>query len=125
MKDLNTLNDFRVPHPAQSIIGKLPEEMKKGNGCFRIYIDNEEYFVMASDGMEWDHVSISHAKEIPSWEVMCKVKEMFFEDEEVVMQLHPKKSEYVNMVNTCLHLWRPQNKNIPTPPSIMVGFKLK
>ena len=54
---------------------------------------------------------------------MCEIKSMFFEDDEVVMQLHPKKTEYVNNHNYCLHLWKPIGKEIPTPPSILVGIK--
>ena len=54
---------------------------------------------------------------------MCKIKELFFEDEEVVMQLHPKKSEYVNNHEHCLHLWRPIDSEIPIPNSILVGVK--
>jgi hypothetical protein len=39
---------------------------------------------------------------------MCHVKELFFDADECVMQLHPPKSEYVNCHQYCLHLWRPQ-----------------
>ena len=80
----------------------------------------EWYYVIASDGLGWDHVSVSHKHKIPSWKVMCEVKDMFFNDEDIVMQLHPKKSEYVNDNPNCLHLWRPQDKEIPTPKRIMV-----
>lgn len=54
---------------------------------------------------------------------MSVVKDMFFEEEEAVMQLHPKKSEYVNNHPNCLHLWRPTNGEIPTPPMYLVGIK--
>ena len=40
----------------------------------------------------------------------------FFEDEEEVIQYHPKKSQYVNLHENCLHMWRPVNRNIITPP---------
>lgn len=57
----------------------------------------------------WEHVSVSpkHKFNIPSWEDMCRLKDVFFDDEEEVYQIHPPKSHYVNMVNNCLHLWRP------------------
>ena len=45
-------------------------------------------------------------------------------DEEGVMQLHPKKSRYVNFAENCLHLWRPIDAEIPTPPTYMVGPEL-
>ena len=40
---------------------------------------------------------------------MCELKDMFFDDEEEAYQIMPKKSEYVNLKDNCLHLWRPSN----------------
>lgn len=80
--------------------------------------------IVVSDGEDWDHVSVSLQKRCPSWDEMCFVKDLFFEPEEAVMQLHPPKSDYVNHHPFCLHLWRPQNKRIPLPPSIFVGPKV-
>lgn len=65
--------------------------------------------VIASDGGGWDHVSVSFPNRTPTWKEMCAVKDLFFDDEEVVMQLHPAKSQYVNFHPFTLHLWRPQN----------------
>lgn len=48
---------------------------------------------------------------------------MFFREDEVVIQYHPAKSEYVNNVPNCLHLWKSQKQDMPTPPFIMVGVK--
>jgi hypothetical protein len=79
--------------------------------------------VVVSDGEGWDHVSVSLPSRCPSWEEMCFVKDLFFEPHEVVMQLHPERAEYVNYHPHCLHLWRPQNRKIPTPPAVMVGPK--
>ena len=45
--------------------------------------------------------------DIPTWDDMCVLKDIFFDDEEEVYQIHPKKSEYVNMSKNCLHLWKP------------------
>lgn len=57
------------------------------------------------DGME--HVSVElYARRLPTWEEMCEVKDIFWNDEEEVVQIHPKKSEYVNLTEA-LHLWRP------------------
>lgn len=81
--------------------------------------------VIWSNGGGWEHVSISpyNKRYVPSWEDMCRVKDMFFHDDEVAVQYHPAKSEYVNNMPNCLHLWRPLNAEMPTPPSIMVGVK--
>lgn len=55
-----------------------------------------------------EHVSISlyGMRKLPTWEEMCEVKDIFWDDEEAVVQIHPKKSEYVDM-GEILHLWRP------------------
>jgi hypothetical protein len=72
---------------------------------------------------DWEHVSVSTTTRTPSWQEMCWVKDLFWGKEEVVMQLHPAKSEYVNHHPYCLHLWKPIDSVIPLPPSHMVGPK--
>ena len=55
---------------------------------------------------------------------MCHVKDLFWQDEEVVIQYHPRKSEYVNNHPFVLHLWKPIYQGIiPTPPALLVGIK--
>jgi hypothetical protein len=54
---------------------------------------------------------------------MCFVKDLFWEPEDCVMQLHPRRSEYINNHPYVLHLWRPVRDRIPEPPSIYVGVK--
>jgi hypothetical protein len=91
--------------------------------------------------VQWEHVSVvvinishsgktTHEQRCPTWEEMCKIKELFWEDPEaVVLQFHPPKSEYVSQHPHCLHLWRPvkdgQAVAIPRPPMEMVGMKPK
>jgi len=57
----------------------------------------------------WEHVSVSPYDHsiTPSWDDMCQLKDIFFEDEEAVIQVHPPKSKYVNRMPNCLHLRRP------------------
>lgn len=117
MKDLTYLDNKRVDIFGDGYLGD------SHNGAFKIYYKGIDYMVIASDGAGWEHVSVSSKNRIPSWEVMCKIKELFFEDEEVVIQYHPKKSEYINNHPNCLHLWKPINQNIPNPPSFLVGVK--
>ena len=57
----------------------------------------------------------------PTWDEMCAIKDMFFGEDERVMQFHPPKSEYINNHPYCLHLWRPIDAEIPRPPAFMVG----
>ena len=51
---------------------------------------------------------------------MCHVKDLCWDAEDVVMQLHPRQSEYVNNHPHVLHLWRPKVQVIPTPPKAAV-----
>jgi hypothetical protein len=73
----------------------------------------------------WDHVSVSPAKKniTPSWDDMCLLKDIFFKEDEAVIQIHPPKAEYVNQMPNCLHLWRWNEGEMTLPPSWMVGIK--
>src|SRR5262245_31599125 len=44
----------------------------------------------------WEHVSVSCEDRCPIWAEMHLVKQIFWKPEEVVMQLHPAESDYVN-----------------------------
>jgi len=86
---------------------------------------NERVRCIASDGGGWKHVSVSIIGDNrpPKWGLMCEVKGLFWEDEDVVIQFHPRKSEYVNNHPGCLHLWQSLTQPFPTPDPIMVGIK--
>lgn len=94
------------------------------NGAFIIPYKSFELFVIASDGLGWDHVSVSLRNRPPNWEEMCFIKNMFFDEEETVIQYHPKKSEYVNNHQNCLHLWKNQSIENELPPIGLIGVKL-
>ena len=81
--------------------------------------------VIWSFGGGWEHVSICpyRLSYTPSWDDMCALKDMFFHEDETVVQYHPAKSEYVNNMPNCLHLWRPIKEELPIPPAVMVGRK--
>lgn len=72
--------------------------------------------------MGWEHVSISlpNQKRCPTWSEMCMFKDIFWQDDETVIQFHPAKSDYVNRHNYCLHLWKPIEEKLPIPERIMV-----
>jgi hypothetical protein len=100
-------------------------ERDGNNGIFYVPYKSFELQVIASDGEGWEHVSVSLRNRCPNWEEMCHIKDLFWDDEETVVQFHPPKSEYVNEHPNCLHLWKPVGKIIETPPSILVGTKKK
>lgn len=118
---------MKSPEQFRVIVPHYPREAQVGNnGCYEMPspIGSDLLLrVIASDGMGWDHVSVHCQMRCPSWEEMHYVKTLFWHDDEAVMQLHPPASEYVNNHPYCLHLWRPQDADIPRPPSWMVGLR--
>lgn len=75
--------------------------------CYTIICGKQRLNVVASIDDGWEHVSVSLQHRQPTWDEMCFVKRKFWEDEEMIIQYHPKKSEYVNVHKYCLHLWKP------------------
>ncbi len=116
MKTLEELKKTR-----NLLIAKVGEDGGYGN----VEFGKLRGTVIWSYGGGWEHVSVSPYKHnyTPSWEEMCRIKDMFWHDDEVVVQYHPAKSEYVNNMPNCLHLWRPIGVEMPVPPAIMVGVK--
>lgn len=93
------------------------------NGMFQIPSPYGKLTIIASNGGGWEHVSVSYTRkkdEIPSWEVMCFCKRLFWSDDECVVQYHPPESEYVNNHPSVLHLWKPVGIAIPMPPKSFV-----
>lgn len=72
----------------------------------------------------WEHVSVSKRQgkkmRMPTWEDMAFVKNLFWGEDETVVQFHPKKSEYVNFYDV-LHLWKKIGVEHELPPRILVG----
>ena len=82
--------------------------------------------IVWSYGGGWEHVSINDKHTTPTWEDMCELKDIFWAEDETVVQYHPAKSEYVNNLKHCLHLWKPIEQysgKLPIPDSILVGIK--
>lgn len=117
---------FHVPERFRLVSGPMASSKAHGNnGAFFVQLrpGGNRIKVVASDGEGWEHVSVSWPDRCPTWDEMCRIKAIFWDAEDCVMQLHPPESEYVNNHRYCLHLWRPTDQVIPVPPSIMVGIK--
>lgn len=93
------------------------------NGLFIIDFKSTTLKIIASDQLGWDHVSVSTKNRCPNWFEMKFVKELFFDDEETVVQFHPKESQYVNNHEFCLHMWREHGVDYTLPPASFVGIK--
>ncbi len=92
----------------------------KNNGAFYIPFESYKLKCIASDGMDWEHVSVSLSHRCPNWKEMCFIKNLFWDDEDIIIQYHPPKSQYVNNYPHCLHLWKPKKEKISLPPTILV-----
>lgn len=117
---------FKVPEKFRVRKGVYGSNERYGNNG-QFYIKSVKFdrilFVQASDGAGWEHVSVSHTDRCPTWEEMSHVKGVFWDDDDVVIQIHPPKSEHVNLHPYCLHLWRKCGTNdfCELPNSLLVG----
>lgn len=126
---------FKVPEEHRVTRGPMQSHPQHGNNGMFIFLSpldvtNQTKFVcIASDGLGWDHVSVQVTEQgkqegrCPTWHEMCIVKDMFWAEEACVVQYHPARNEYVNCHPHVLHLWCPQEQELPKPPSFMVGPK--
>ncbi len=130
---------FHTPEKWRIVRGQMATDANHGNNGLFILpaIPPKRPLVLqcfATDGSEWarlgftppawEHVSVSTLVRCPTWDEMCLIKTLFWDPEDVVIQLHPRQSEYVNNHPRCLHLWRPIGVDLPTPPSRAVGYVL-
>ena len=55
-----------------------------------------------------EHASITPivGSRLAGWEEMSELKDILWKDEEQCYQIFPKKSQYVNLKEDCLHIWR-------------------
>jgi hypothetical protein len=115
---------FHVPEGYRLREGPLASDESYGNnGAFVLpgLHGWKPLAIIASNGLGWEHVSV-HALDAsgrectPTWSEMCRAKDAFWDSEDIVMQLHPRRSEYINEHPHVLHLWRPVGQEIPQPP---------
>jgi hypothetical protein len=96
------------------------------NGLFYVPLDKHRVAAcLVSDGEGWQHCSV-HGMDIKenkqftlNWNQMCAIKDVFWDEDEWVVQYHPKV-DYVNIHPHVLHLWKPTVLALPIPPTIMV-----
>ena len=122
LKKENRRMSFHAPNQFRVRIGKFGSNDSYGNmGAFSINRAGRKFTIIASDELGWQHVSVSLKDRCPSWNEMCWIKDLFWDKDDAVFQLHPP--EYVNFHPNCLHLWRSTTEELKLPPSYMVGFK--
>lgn len=123
MKPITEANKFRFR------IGYFGSNDSDGNnGAFIIpYNKKINLACVVSDGEGWDHVSIHVVDKrgciitrCPTWDEMLFVKDLFFEKDEWTVQYMPPKSKNINVHNYTLHIWKPQDQELPKPPVWLV-----
>ena len=120
---------YRITPDHHPTIGSWPDIGQ--NGAFQIASPEPGWtlYFIAADGTgddaigplaEWEHVSVSVRQKnrvrIPTWKEMAFIKRLCWDDEDTVVQFHPRASEYVNIHPDVLHLWRWRSGAFPTPP---------
>lgn len=98
----------------------MPEAMGRDQLYGRWLIEGLMVIAACGDETGWDHVSVSRVERTPSWQEMERVRRLFFEPTETVVQLHPPLGDYVNHHPHCLHLWRKVGAEHPLPPRHLV-----
>jgi len=81
--------------------------------------------LIVSWGGGWEHASVAPFRKsyTPTWDDMCFLKGLIWDEDEVAIQVHPSKADYVNNMPNCLHLWRCTYTEMILPPSCFVGYK--
>lgn len=111
MKDLRKFDRYRFHI---DVLDHMNQDPAHG-GTFDIEINGKNYVVLATSNDGWEHVSVSTETAIPSPEIMSLIKEKFFEPNEFAVEFHPRREDYINNHNFCLHLWRPTAFSLPFP----------
>lgn len=116
---------FHVPNQYRVHESELrPSDDFGNNGWFKYRISSSVVLIIiASDGFGWEHVSVSLSYRCPTWEEMCIVKNMFWDEQDCVIQYHPPEAEFINNHPYCLHMWAKKGYEFPRPPNITVGIK--
>ena len=114
---------YRFTHPGHPMSS---DATYGNNGFFLVPLQGHalgEIRVIASDGLGWEHASVSLQHRAPTWAEMCLVKDIFWSPNDCVVQFHPPERDYVNYHPHCLHLWKSTTEKFPRPPSILIGPK--
>lgn len=101
--------------------------IKDGMGSYEVYHGWVEWpdfkgtvIFGYNEGGKMEHVSVScyNKRKLPTWDVMCRIKDMFFRKDEMVVQIHPSEKNYLHGIGigasrleNVLHLWRPMDGN--------------
>lgn len=52
------------------------------------------------------HLSVSHPKQLPSWEEMSRLRDCFYGSLVDAAMILPRRTDWVNVHEFCFHLWQ-------------------
>lgn len=111
MKDLQAI---KLKHNERTMkILKCNEVLPKERSEFYLPIGETLGYVSAMNFLDddWEHVMLNGfwSNRCPTYEEMTLLKDTFWTEGEIAIQVHPRKSEYINKCEYTLHLWRNRN----------------
>lgn len=115
------MGEFKLPDQYERF--RVNTELGMGdkqNGKLLVRSRNGMFVVLFSNGMGWEHVSVSRGDRPPTFAEMEQFRLLFWGTDSTVMQLHVPRRRWVNQHPNCLHLWRPIDIELPLPPDICV-----
>lgn len=125
MSDWTFLNKHRYTEASnESDIYCLPENQTTDadgfKGFFRFEIDEEIVRCLATSDKGWQHVTVHIVgqDEPPTWKFLCQVKDLFWEPDDWVLQIHPPKNSKVHYQKGYAHLWRSISEIQPLPDEL-------
>lgn len=89
---------------------------KDAEDYIRCYDFNGLHVIVSSakyNGVEWLHVSFSRRSRIPDYKDIQLVRKDFIGTDKKSIMVFPEESHYVNIAETCLHLWYSEKNPIP------------
>ncbi len=70
---------------------------------------------------DWWHLSVSRANRVPTWDELMQAKEVFLGLEAHAVQVLPPRSQHVNIMPHCLHLFSRMDGTPSLPDFRQVG----
>jgi hypothetical protein len=105
----------RVPGLGQLVpvpMPRIPQWLQEAGGeeDVRYWVGPRQLTVCAgsarTDHGRLLHVSVSHPKQLPSWEEMSRLRDFFFGQGVDAAMILPRRSDWVNVHAFCFHLWQ-------------------
>lgn len=113
--------DFPLPnnedYNKQTNIENINIPRKKGYYNISIIQTNDWKRIQVSL-LNWWHQQL---KVFPTWDEMCAIKDIFFNDDEAIIEIHPSDEYKIYEKDYTIDLWKPLNKELPLPNPDLVG----